>query len=77
MFEGPPVAVWPDNRTSVLVFLAMRTQWRYSHGGPAGMDYSALAEVWRRLKVPPDERDAIFVDLQLMESVALSEMHEK
>jgi hypothetical protein len=77
MFESSPVTVWPENRTSVLVFMAMRTQWRYSHGGPAGMDYAALAEVWRRLKVQPSERDSVFVDLQLMESVALSEMHEK
>jgi hypothetical protein len=75
-FAGPPTIVWPENKRSVEVFLTMRTQWRYSFGGASGLDYSALPEVWRRLKVPPDERDQLFGDLQTMEHAALAAMHE-
>lgn len=75
-FAGPPTIVWPENRRSVEVFLAMRTQWRYSFGGAAGLDYSALSEIWQRLKVPQSERDQVFQDLQTLEMSALSAMHE-
>lgn len=57
------------------VFISMRTQWRTGMGGPTGLDYTVLPEMWRRLKVPHDERDAIFHDLQLLEIAALSAIH--
>lgn len=75
-FAGPATLVWPENRRSVEVFLAMRTQWRYSFGGASGLDYSALPEIWRRAHVPPGERDQVFADLQTLEMAALSAMHE-
>lgn len=76
-FEGPPVLVWPENITVTTVFLAMSTQWRHGFGGPTGLDYGALPEVWRRLKVAPDERDAVFHDLRVIEAAALNQMHKK
>lgn len=63
--------VWPENWTAVQVFRAMQTQWRVGASGPTGFDYSALGEVWRRLKVPPAERDEAFDLLQIMELEAL------
>lgn len=74
-FAPPAVQVWPDNVPAVRVFLAMQTQWHVAMGGRTGLIYAALPEVWRRLKVPPGERDAIFHDLQFLEAAALAAMH--
>lgn len=68
--------VWPENRQSVLLFNAMRTQWRAAMGGYTGLDYGVLPEVWRRLKVPPADRDSMFADLQVLEDAALEEMRK-
>ena len=73
--DGPPVQVWPENEQVVSVFLCMRTQWRTGMGGPTGMDYSALPFMWQRLRVPPEEQDAVFADLQVMEVAALNAAH--
>ena len=75
-FEGPAVPIWPENRQTVCVFLAMRTQWTYGPGGPVGLNYAALPEVWRRLRVPPAERDDVFNGLQIMERAALAATYE-
>lgn len=55
----------------------MRTQWRFGMSGATGMDYSVLPEMWRRMRVPVDERDQVFSDLQVMEAAALAAMHEE
>lgn len=68
---------WPDNLQVVRVFIAMGTQWNVSMGGPSGLNYASLPEVWRRLKVAPAERDAAFADLQLLEAAALEAIHAK
>lgn len=69
------VIVWPENHQVTKVFLAMKTQWRVGMAGYTGLDYSALPEVWRRLKVSPADRDAVFEDLRLIEQAALLTMH--
>ena len=55
----------------------MRTQWRAGMGGAYGLDLNVLPEIWRRLKVPPTERDEIFESILLMEGAALEFMHKK
>ncbi len=70
------VAVWPENRQAVTVFLAMQTQWRSGLNGLSGLDYGALPEVWRRTKTPPQDRDRVFFELRLIEIAALNEMHK-
>jgi uncharacterized protein DUF1799 len=72
-----PFGIWPDNLTAYRVFEAMRTQWRMAMGGPTGLDYAALPEVWRRCKVPQAERDQVFDDLQVMEYAALAEIRRQ
>jgi hypothetical protein len=69
--------VWPDNWQSVIVYCSMRTQWNVGPAGAVGLNYASLGEVWRRLKVPPSDRDQAFQDLQVMEAAALKHMHEK
>ena len=74
---GGHVEVLPCNWTSFLVFHAMSTQWTTGAGGPTGLKYEALPEIWRRRKVPPAERDAVFDDLQTLEREALAVIYEK
>lgn len=77
MDPAPTVPVWPDNRQAVEVFLAMRTQWRVGAGGPIGLDYGVLPEIWRRLRVAPGaDRDQVFAALQFLETGALEAMRE-
>ena len=76
MFEGPPTEVWPENRESALIFMALRTQWRHGFNGPTGLDYSVLPETWRRMKVAPDRRDEVFAGLQVLEAAALAAIYE-
>ena len=40
------------------------------------MNYCALAEVWKRLRVPKKERDEVFADFRIIESGALGAMYE-
>jgi hypothetical protein len=54
----------------------MRTQWRAGMGGHYGLDLNVLPEIWRRLKVPPSDRDEIFESLLLMEGPALEQIHK-
>ena len=68
--------IWPDNRPALVVFLAMRTQWRTGMAGPTGLDYAALPELWRRCGIKAAERDGVFADLQTLELAALAVMHE-
>lgn len=75
--SGPPCELWPDNVVPVNVFTAMTTQWNVGPGGVVGLNYASLGEVWRRLKVPPDKRDAVFDDLRVMEVEAIKVMREK
>lgn len=55
----------------------MRTQWRTGPAGRTGLDYGVLPEVWRRLKVPPGERDEAFAMLGVLEVAALEAMHSR
>lgn len=55
----------------------MRTQWFVGMSGPTGLNYASLPELWRRLKVPTQDRDAVFHDLQVLEGAALHAMHSK
>ena len=76
-WHGPPILCWPENRQAVEVFLTLRTQWRAGMSGFTGLDYAVLPEMWRRLRVPPADRDSTFADLQVLEQAALEAMHTK
>lgn len=55
----------------------MSTQWRVGFSGATGLDYGVLPEIWRRLKVPIDQRDEAFSGLRAIEIAALDVMREK
>lgn len=67
--------VLPCNWPAFLVFYAMQTQWNAGMGGPTGLKYEVLPEMWRRKKIAPADRDEVFEDLQILENAALAVMH--
>lgn len=71
------VEVWPDNRQTVNVFIAMSTQWRTGSAGAIGLDYGALPSVMEMLGVDAADRPEVFDGLRLMEDAALEEMRSQ
>lgn len=74
--DGRPVFIFPENETSVAVFIAMGTQWRVAMGGPIGLDYAALPTVMRFHRVPVALQADTFDCVQILESEALKVMGE-
>lgn len=74
--DADTVYVWPDNVPAVNVFVAMGTQWRVSHGGAYGLDYSALPTVMRLQLVPRSDWPEVFDSVRTMEDAALEEMRK-
>lgn len=66
----------PANWDSLRAFLAVETQWRVTATFSAliwlGLDYVAVDLVLRRRNAP----DAVFADIQIMESEALAAFNE-
>ncbi|WP_454710950.1 DUF1799 domain-containing protein [Cupriavidus nantongensis] len=73
----PDAEIWPENETTVGVFVQMGTQWRVGVGGPVGLDYNALPFVMRMQGVPPDEQPDLFESIRVMERAAMEEMSEE
>ncbi|MGV3679924.1 MAG: DUF1799 domain-containing protein [Acidovorax sp.] len=78
-FPEKDVEVWPEHVNACLFFCAVSTQWRVGMGGATGLDYPAVFGTLDRLHrdKTPEERDAIFADLQVIERSALEAMAEK
>lgn len=74
--SGSSIEIWPDNVLAFNVFVCMGTQWLVGPGGPYGLNYASLHEIWRRTKVPPNMRDQVFDDLRTMEDAALEEIRK-
>ena len=69
--SGEAVGVWPDNVSTLNVFVAMSTQWRVGYNGATGLDYAALPVVEDRVGIKAD-----FDGLRAMEEAALAQMAE-
>ena len=74
--EDVELEVEKDCWETVMLFMRVQTQWRYSFGGPSGLDYTAVFETMDRLRVS-DAEGHIFEGLQVMEVAALRAMAEK
>jgi hypothetical protein len=70
-----PFEVLEENWESVQMFLRCQTQWRTTMNGILGLDYGALAWLFRLYEVT-DQR-AVLEDLQVMESAAMLVMNER
>lgn len=74
-FEFEPVGVWEENWRAVMFFARLSTQWRFGGMGSAtGLDYTAALTLLRTLRLPREEADALFDDVQVMEQAAMDEM---
>lgn len=72
--SGPRPDVWAINLPAVNVFIAMQTQWRIGPGGPTGLDYGALPEVFRMVGLRRSDWPEMFGFVRVMEEAALTEM---
>ncbi len=73
------VWVFPRNWPAVMVFMAMKTQWRMVAGMNGntyqGLEYVSLAPVMEVLDIPKRKRADVFTRLQVMETAALSALN--
>jgi hypothetical protein len=72
--DSGDIDVWPENMPVLRLFNAMRTQWRVGMGGAYGLDYNPLPSVMEYLGI--EDRAYAFEGLQVMEQIALEEMHK-
>lgn len=70
------VTYWPDTEAAVMLFSSVATQWRGGIEGRIGLDYCAVYPLMDRMRLAPDDWDALFLDLRVLENAALETMHE-
>lgn len=61
--------VWEENWTVVEMFLRCQTQWRTTMSGVLGLDYGAVAWLFKMYAV--EDPRALLEDLQIMEEAAM------
>lgn len=69
--------VLPDNWPAFAAFNALSTQWRYSFGGPSGLDYGVVPDVLKLHQIPEADWRDVFDSIRVMERVALEVMNRK
>jgi hypothetical protein len=67
--------VWPENWTTIEMFLRVQTQWRTSMGGVIGLDYAAVAWVLKLYGI--EDQRSLLEDLQVMEAAAMRVMNKQ
>jgi hypothetical protein len=72
--EAGGIEAWPENETTIKVFMAMGTQWNVGMAGAVGLRYEALPVVLDLMGVAADERPGVFAGLRVMEGAALGEI---
>lgn len=67
--------ILPENWPVVEMFLRVQTQWRTTMSGVIGMDYAALAWVFKLYEV--DDPRSLLEGLQIMEAAAVSVINKQ
>lgn len=67
--------VWEENWATLELFLRCQTQWRTTMNGVLGLDYVAVAWLFRLYAVT-DER-SMLEDLQIMEAAAMATLNAR
>ena len=70
------VYLFPDNWEIFSVFEFMSTQWRTVSGGVTGLDYNVIPLAINALGIKKKHTPEILSGIRIMESVAISVMHE-
>jgi len=74
--DGPEdFEVWQENWPAVEMFLRCQTQWRTSMSGIVGMDYGALAWLFRLYEV--EDPRSLLEDLQVMEGAVMHVLNKE
>lgn len=74
--DGPDdFEVWQENWPAVEMFLRCQTQWRTSMSGIVGMDYGALAWLFRLYEV--EDPRSLLEDLQVMEGAVMQVLNKE
>ena len=70
--EQPSVdcEVWEENWPAVEMFLRVQTQWRTTMNGIMGLDYGAVAWLFKMYSV--EDPRSLLEDLQVMEAAAMA-----
>ena len=67
--------VWEENWAVLELFLRCQTQWRTTMNGVLGLDYVAVAWLFRLYAVDDDR--SMLEDLQIMEAAAMSTLNAR
>ena len=67
--------VWEENWAVLELFLRCQTQWRTTMSGVLGLDYVAVAWLFRLYAVDDDR--SMLEDLQIMEAAAMSTLNAR
>lgn len=65
------VEIWPENWPAVRLMIQMQTQWLFSPGGVAGLNYLVLFALMDRMSLTQAEYSDLFADVQALESYTL------
>lgn len=76
-YDAVITEVWEENWPSVQFFARLATQWRHGMAGPTGLDYASVLALLRSMRLPRDQAEQIFDDVQVMERAALAVIHTK
>jgi hypothetical protein len=74
-FEDDACKVWPCNWKTVMLFVALQTQWRTGMGGATGLDYAAIPPTAKLSGIKLNQER--FAGLRVMEQEALKVMGER
>jgi len=67
--------VWDENWLVVEMFLRVQTQWRTTMSGILGLDYVAVAWLFKMYAV--EDPRALLEDLQIMEAAAMMALNNR
>ena len=67
--------VWEENWPVLEMFLRVQTQWRTTMNGVLGLDYGAVAWLFRLYEV--EDPRALLEDLQVMEGAAMMVLNSR
>ena len=74
--KGPDdFEVFPDNWTTVEMFLRLQTQWRTSMSGVIGLDYGAAEWLFRLYEV--EDQRTLLEGLQVMEGAVMKVLNKE
>ena len=67
--------MWEENWPAVEMFLRVQTQWRTTMNGLLGLDYGAVAWLFKMYAV--EDQRALLEDLQVMEAAAMAAINDR